>query len=68
MKGAPPTFSVWSKNLNPLISSTVPHYCIEGKILVKREEFDRWLLDWHAVKSADFLTAITLNRPALSRY
>ncbi len=39
----PPTFSVWSKILNPLISSTVPHYRIEGKILVKREEFDRWL-------------------------
>lgn len=39
----PPTFSVWSKNLNPLISATVPHYRIEGKILVKREEFDRWL-------------------------
>jgi hypothetical protein len=38
-----PTFSVWSKILNPLISATVPHYRIEGKILVKREEFDRWL-------------------------
>jgi len=65
---ASPTFSVWSKILNPLISSTVPHYRIEGKILVKREEFDRWMSDSHVVKSADFLTAIKLSRPALSRY
>ncbi len=39
----PPTFSVWLNNLNPFISASVPHYRIEGKILLKREEFDRWL-------------------------
>ncbi|MBS0168399.1 MAG: hypothetical protein JSR29_20125 [Nitrospira sp.] len=46
----------------------MPHYRIEGKILEKQEEFDRRLQDSHVVKSADFLTAIKLNRPTLSRY
>jgi hypothetical protein len=31
----------------------LPHYQIEGKILVKREEFDRWLAGSHVVTSAD---------------
>lgn len=31
----------------------LPHYRIEGKILVKREEFDRWLSGSHVVSSAD---------------
>lgn len=38
---------------NPL-----PHYRIEGKILVKREEFDRWLSSSHVVNSADGLSDI----------
>ena len=34
----------------------LPHYRIEGKILVKREEFDRWLSSSHVVNSADELS------------
>lgn len=34
----------------------LPHYRIEGKILVKREEFDRWLSGSHVVNSADGLS------------
>jgi len=48
--------------------TSTAHYRIEGKILVKREEFDRWVSDSHVVKSADYLTAIKLNRRALPRY
>lgn len=36
----------------------LPHYRIEGKILVKREEFDRWLSGSHVVNSADGLIEI----------
>jgi hypothetical protein len=36
----------------------LPHYRIEGKILVKREEFDRWLSGSHIVNSADGLSDI----------
>ncbi|WP_413936733.1 helix-turn-helix domain-containing protein [Nitrospira sp. BLG_1] len=36
----------------------LPHYRIEGKILVKREEFDRWLSGSHIVNSADELSEI----------
>lgn len=36
----------------------LPHYRIEGKILVKREEFDRWLSGSHVVNSADGLSEI----------
>lgn len=33
----------------------LPHYRIEGKILVKREEFDRWLSISRVVSPADGL-------------
>ncbi len=33
----------------------LPHYRIEGKILVKREEFDRWLSVSRVVSPADGL-------------
>ena len=36
----------------------LPHYRIEGKILVKREEFDHWLSSSHVVNSADGLSEI----------
>ena len=36
----------------------LPHYRIEGKILVKREEFDRWLSGSHVVNSPDGLSDI----------
>lgn len=36
----------------------LPHYRIEGKILVKREEFDRWLSGSHIVNSTDELSDI----------
>lgn len=36
----------------------LPHYRIEGKILVKREEFDRWLSGSHVVNSTDKLREI----------
>lgn len=36
----------------------LPHYRIEGKILVKREEFDRWLSGSHVVNSADGVSDI----------
>ncbi len=36
----------------------LPHYRIEGKILVKREEFDHWLSGSHVVNSADGLSEI----------
>ena len=36
----------------------LPHYRIEGKILVKREEFDRWLSGSHVVNSAHGLSEI----------
>ena len=36
----------------------LPHYRIEGKILVKREEFDRWLSGSHVVNSVDGLSEI----------
>ena len=36
----------------------LPHYRIEGKILVKREEFDRWLSSSHIVNSPDGLIEI----------
>ena len=49
--------------LNPL-----PHYEIEGTILVKREEFSRWLSSTDVVNPADYLTAIKLNGRALPSY
>ncbi len=36
----------------------LPHYRIEGKILVKREEFDHWLSSSHVVNSTDGLIEI----------
>ena len=36
----------------------LPHYRIEGKILVKREEFDHWLSNSHIVNSPDGLIEI----------
>lgn len=36
----------------------LPHYRIEGKILVKLEEFDRWLSASRVVSSADGLEDI----------
>jgi hypothetical protein len=36
----------------------LPHYRIEGKILVKRDEFDHWLSGSHVVNSADGLSVI----------
>ena len=36
----------------------LPHYRIEGKILVKREEFDHWLSNSHVVTSTDELSEI----------
>lgn len=36
----------------------LPHYRIEGKILVKRKEFDHWLSGSHVVNSADGLNEI----------
>ena len=36
----------------------LPHYRIEGKIRVKREEFDRWLSGSYVVNSADELIEI----------
>lgn len=36
----------------------LPHYRIEGKILVKREEFDHWLSGSHVINSADGLSEI----------
>lgn len=36
----------------------LPHYRIEGKILVKREVFDRWLSGSHVDNSADALSEI----------
>lgn len=36
----------------------LPHYRIEGKILVKREEFDQWLSAFRIVSPADGLNDI----------
>jgi hypothetical protein len=36
----------------------LPHYRVEGKILVKREEFDHWLSSSHIVNSPDGLIEI----------
>jgi hypothetical protein len=36
----------------------LPHYRIEGKILVKREDFDRWLAGSHVVNSVEGLSEI----------
>jgi hypothetical protein len=36
----------------------LPHYRIEGKILVKREEFDHWLSGSHVVNSGEGLIEI----------
>ncbi len=36
----------------------LPHYRIEGKILVKRDEFDRWLSGSHVANSAEGLSEI----------
>ena len=36
----------------------LPNYRIEGKILVKREEFDHWLASSYVVNSADELSEI----------
>ncbi|WHZ26388.1 MAG: hypothetical protein OJF51_001183 [Nitrospira sp.] len=46
----------------------LPHYRIEGKIPVNREEFDRWLPSSHVVNSGDCLTTIKLNSRALPCY
>lgn len=36
----------------------LPHYRIEGKILVKRDEFDHWLSGSHVTNSAEGLSKI----------
>lgn len=36
----------------------LPHYRIEGKVLVKREEFDQWMADCRTVQSADDLSSL----------
>jgi len=36
----------------------LPHYRIEGKILVKREEFDQWLCAFRVAMPVDGLNAI----------
>ncbi len=39
-------------------SHPLPHYRIEGKILVKREEFDRWIHEHRVVRPSNNLDHI----------
>jgi hypothetical protein len=36
----------------------LPHYRVEGKLLVKREDFDRWIAQYRQERSADELEEV----------
>lgn len=36
----------------------LPHYRIEGKVLVRREEFDLWMTEHRTVRPADELSSL----------